>query len=118
MRKKNVNTPTMPKINRLAYIRGEERGLRYKYRHTPAGAANVTGIREEWILLWVATKLLKHQNWQKNIWVRVEQVEALAKSRRWMSVIVPRSSDWDSQPNSVAQFSLQVLQERVRREHV
>ena len=106
------------KINRFAFLRGEERSTRYKYRHTPTGAANVTGVPEEWILLWVHTGLLKSQNCLKRTWVNVEQVETLAKSRRWMSVIVPRSSDWDGQSNRVAPFSLQVLQERVHSEHI
>jgi len=86
------------KINSLAYLRGEERGTRYKYRHTPAGAERITKIPEPWIWLWIATGLLKSQNWQKKTWVRVEDVQALARSRRWLSRILPEIEEDVSTP--------------------
>jgi hypothetical protein len=83
-------TNRTPKLNRLAYLRGEERGTRFTYRHTPAGAARKLRIPEEWIWWWIANNLLKTQMWLRKTWIRLEDVQALCTDpRRWMRRFVP-----------------------------
>jgi hypothetical protein len=75
--------------NTAAFMRGEQRGTRFRYRHTPAGAAQEAGLPEEWVWLWVETGLLRSQNWLKRVWVRLQDVEALLNERKWLSKITP-----------------------------
>ncbi len=77
-------------MNVPAFLRREERGYRFRYRHSVAGASRITGIPEEWISLWIETGLLRSQNWLKYVWVRLEDVqELLNNARKWITKFVP-----------------------------
>ena len=99
------------KIDARAYIRGEERGFLYDYRHTPLGAARKLGIPEEWILFWLHTDTLRSQLWQKKTWVRLEDVQALCTDpRRWMRRFVPVFPSESPNPSRVREIELQFAQ--------
>jgi hypothetical protein len=63
--------------NTSAIRRGEQRSIRFTYRHSVAGAAQELGIPVTWVWFWLLAKRLKSQMWLRKVWVRLENVQKL-----------------------------------------